>query len=249
MFTCRPYGCSMCSAAANNDAMIAYVECRADDGTEFGEGEGIYNTSTEQDCKDIIQEAGKNFDKFDQVNCKRTNEWLSSGNDCDDHFFRNMLMLRCGCPLTDDTKCGSEHNENDKDCCAPDGEDMWCHDGYTPERTGQECSNDPNGMFTCRPSSHVRSPSAHDYPCGSVDECLTYCQDANLPQCEDVPEGDLCLPKDEECDVSLFACEESICEPSSGEDDWSFAFLAGANTVGLSCYCAAAGAIVAAFVL
>jgi hypothetical protein len=247
----------MCSAAANNDAMIAHVDCRADDGTEFREGEGIYHTSTEQDCKNKIAAANKTFKEYATRTCKDVNDYLTSGDGdaiktCPGRSNEQTFVhfsSRCGCPLTDDTKCGSEHNENDKDCCAPNGEDMWCHDGYTPERTGQECSDDPNGMFTCRPPSHVPSPSAHDYPCGSVDECLTYCQDANLPQCEDVPEGDLCLPKDEECDVSLFACEESKCEPSSGEDDWSFAFLAGANTVGLSRCCAAAGAIVAAFVL
>jgi len=58
----------------------------------------------------------------------------------------------------DESKCGSKHNPDDRDCCAPNGEKMWCHDGFIPERTGKECWSwvegvkkmDSNGMFTCR---------------------------------------------------------------------------------------------------
>ena len=75
-----------------------------------------------------------------------------------------MFSSRCGCPLTDDTKCGSEHNENDTDCCAPNGEEMFCHDGWVAKRNGKGCGSwvaanewkeDPNGQFEChRPEGY-----------------------------------------------------------------------------------------------
>jgi len=58
----------------------------------------------------------------------------------------------------DDTKCGSTTSATDNDCCAPNGEPMYCHDGYIPERTGNACFSfvngtgwvdDPIGMFAC----------------------------------------------------------------------------------------------------
>jgi hypothetical protein len=152
-------GCSMCPAAANDGTTIAFVDCKADDGTEFGEDQGITTASTEQNCKDSIQAAGKAFGEYNARSCKEVNEYMGSGdgnNICpggtDQQAFVHFSS-RCGCPITDDSKCGSEHNVNDTDCCAPNGEEMWCHDGYIPKRTGEACSNDPDGMFTCSPPS------------------------------------------------------------------------------------------------
>ena len=36
--------------------------------------------------------------------------------------------------VRDDKMCGSENNPGDTDCCAPNGEMMYCRNGYSPKR-------------------------------------------------------------------------------------------------------------------
>jgi hypothetical protein len=61
-------------------------------------------------------------------------------------------------------KCGARHNPHDRDCCAPNGEEMFCHDGWVAKRNGKGCGSwvaanewkeDPNGQFEChRPDGY-----------------------------------------------------------------------------------------------
>ena len=86
--------------------------------------------------------------------------------------------IDAGCPEDSDSgsdgsdhdgsdKCGSRHNPADRDCCAPNGEEMFCHDGWVPKRNGKGCGSwvaanewkeDPNGQFEChRPENDERA--------------------------------------------------------------------------------------------
>ena len=68
----------------------------------------------------------------------------------------------------DESKCGSEHNPEDTDCCAPNGEAGWCRDGYVPRRTDVACwslvdgarVDDVDGMFTCMPPPGAEGDAA-----------------------------------------------------------------------------------------
>jgi len=73
-----------------------------------------------------------------------------------------------------ESKCGSAHNPDDNDCCAPNGEQMYCHDGWVPKRNGVPCGSyldgrfieDPNGGFDCYPPNQ--------------DERAKYCGDGTV---------------------------------------------------------------------
>ena len=58
------------------------------------------------------------------------------------------------------------------DCCAPHGEDKTCHDGYTPQDTG-ECDGDASGQYTCCPPGTGSMPLPSTMPMES--ECSPGC--------------------------------------------------------------------------
>ena len=64
---------------------------------------------------------------------------------------------------TNSHKCGSESDAADLDCCAPNGEAMWCRDGFIPYRTGQSCGSVVFGAAkSCKKADGTDSGSTCD---------------------------------------------------------------------------------------
>ena len=198
------------------------------------------NTTTISGCRCVTANMIV-IEKYSGVGCPSNNgnknDTWTVALSTNDGVCLEGTQFQCGPPARDSTstsKCGSKNNPDDVDCCAPNGEEMWCHDGFAPRRTGKACGSfidgdwkdDPDGMFTCDATTSVYISFYNSSACTgdkSKEVTLTAntCVDAGPPDtedsydCEKDDEDKLAKDSDGQMSSCKLGVDEGYCDDDS----------------------------------